>query len=173
MDKLVNGLYFSDLLLLLQVVLPFLHQCSEKYGSRYAMWLATEPFIVVTDPEDAKIVLSSQELIFKSNNYALMRGWLGDGLLLAGGPKWQRARKFLTPAFHFNVLKQFKGAMAECSDVLIRRLETQCSGKPVDIYPFVGLFALDVICETALGVKKHAQENSKSRYVSAVQGQVN
>lgn len=136
------------------------------------MWLATHPFVMITDPEDAKIVLGSQELIYKSNNYSLMEGWLGDGLLLAGGPKWQRARKFLTPAFHFNVLKQFKGAMAECSDVLIHRLETQCSGKAVDIYPFVGLFALDVICETALGVKKHAQENSTSRYVSAVQGQV-
>lgn len=147
-------------------------QCSQKYGSRFFLWLGIDPVISITDPEDAAIVLSSQELIYKSNNYTFAANWLGDGLLLAGGPKWQRARKFLTPAFHFNVLKQFKGAMAECSDVLIHRLETQCSGKAVDIYPFVGLFALDVICETALGVKKHAQENSTSRYVSAVQGQV-
>lgn len=134
------------------------------------MWLGTVPFIVVTDPEDARIVLSSQDLIYKSNNYELIARWLGDGLLLAGGPKWQRSRKFLTPAFHFNVLRQFKGAMTECCGILIRNLEAQCTGEPVNIYPLIGLFALDVICETALGVKKNAQMCSSSEYVSAVQG---
>lgn len=134
------------------------------------MWLGKNPLIFITDPEDAKIVLSSHELIYKAGNYAMMANWLGDGLLISGGPKWQSARKFLTPAFHFNVLRQFKGAMSECCHVLIRRLETQCcTGQPIDIYPFMTLFALDVICETALGVKKNAQENNNSPYVVAVQ----
>lgn len=124
----------------------------------------------ITDPEDAKVVLQSQELINKAQSYSLLTSWLGDGLLVAGGTKWQRARKFLTPAFHFNVLKQFKGAMIECNKILIEKLESQCTGEPVNIYPFITLFALDVICETALGVKKNAQVKSDSDYVAAVQG---
>lgn len=133
------------------------------------MWLSTNFFLVITDPEDAKIVLQSQDLIHKAKSYSLLNNWLGSGLLVAGGPKWQQRRKFLTPAFHFNVLKQFKGAMSECCDILIEKLEGQCTGKPVNIYPFITLFALDVICETALGVRKNAQVHSTSEYISAVQ----
>lgn len=132
--------------------------------------MALNLFVVMTDPEDAKIVLSSPDLIHKARSYSLLSDWLGDGLLVAGGPKWQHARKFLTPAFHFNVLKQFKGAMTDCNKILIEKLESQCTGEPVNIYPFITLFALDVICETALGVRKNAQVNSTSKYVSAVQG---
>lgn len=151
-------------------VLPFLYECSKKYGPRFSMWLSKDLFVFITDPNDAKVVLSSQELLYKSNNYSLVANWLGDGLLIAGGSKWQRARKFLTPAFHFNVLKQFKGAMTDCNKILIEKLESQCTGEPINIYPFITLFALDVICETALGVTKNAQLNSTSDYVSAVQG---
>lgn len=121
----------------------------------------------ITNPEDARVILSSQELTYKSNKYQILERWLGNGLLLAGGEKWQKSRKFLTPAFHFNILKEFKSAMDECCGVLIRKLDKVATGQSVDIYPFITLFALDVICETALGTKKNAQE-SDSEYVQAV-----
>ena len=45
--------------------------------------------------------------------------WLGEGLLIAGGKKWARNRRLLTPAFHFDILKQYVAVNNEASDVLI------------------------------------------------------
>lgn len=124
----------------------------------------------VTDPEDVRAILSNNQLLYKSRNYQMLEPWLGKGLLTNGGEEWHKRRKLLTPAFHFKILSEFKQPMEKNCQILISKLKEKCDGETVfDIYPFITLFALDVICETAMGIKKHAQDNSESEYVKAVQ----
>jgi cytochrome P450 len=53
---------------------------------------------------------SSEETV-KSTDYALLKKWMGQGLLTSHGSKWARNRKLLTPAFHFQKLVEYDEVM--------------------------------------------------------------
>ena len=45
----------------------------------------------------------------------------GDGLLISNGAKWMRARRLLTYAFHFEVLKPYISIYVDCTAVMLVR----------------------------------------------------
>lgn len=75
----------------------------------------------------------------------------------------------LTPGFHFKTLAEFKPQMEETCRVLVNKLDKVADGRQFDIYPYITLFAMDIIYETAMGIKRNAQMESHSEYVNAVQ----
>lgn len=154
---------------LISVILPWLKQLRERYGTVFCIWFGKDLTVFFTDPVDVKQILGDNTLLFKSKNYKLMEDWLGKGLLTSGGESWHRRRKMLTPSFHFKILSEFRTPMLHYCDALVNQLIPLADGKEIDIYPFITLFALDVICETAMGIQKHALSNSDSEYVKAVQ----
>ncbi|XP_028173807.1 probable cytochrome P450 4ac3, partial [Ostrinia furnacalis] len=75
----------------------------------------------------------------------ILKPWLQDGLLLSNGAKWQQRRKILTPAFHFNILKQFSVTLDENSQRMAKSLE-KLDGNKVDVVPLISEFTLNSIC---------------------------
>ena len=55
----------------------------------------------------------------KPSMYRFAIPWIGEGLLIAGGDKWARSRRLLTPAFHFDILKPYVGVSNTASDILL------------------------------------------------------
>lgn len=150
-------------------ILNWLKELRERHGSVFRIWFGKDLMVMFTDPEDIKQLLGNNTLLSKSRNYELLEPWLGKGLLTNGGESWHRRRKLLTPGFHFRILGEFKEPMEENCRILVRRLREKANGDSFDIYPYITLFALDAICETAMGIRKHAQLQSDSEYVQAVQ----
>lgn len=90
--------------------------------------------------------MSSPKYIDKSSDYDYLRPWLGTGLLTSWGSKWRSRRKILTPTFHFKILEDFIGVFQEQSDVLVKKLEKELGGQGFNIFPYVTLCTLDIVC---------------------------
>lgn len=51
-----------------------------------------------------------------------------------------------TPAFHFSILQEFVESFESNGKILIDKLSKEVGKDAVDIYAFINLYALDVIC---------------------------
>jgi cytochrome P450 family 4 len=134
-------------------------------------WAGPFPIFMIYTPEAAETLLASNKLIDKCREYDYLHPWLNTGLLTSTGSKWHVRRKMLTPAFHFKILEDFVDIFNEQSRVLVHKLHTSPeTGNPngFNIFPFIALCTLDIICDTAMGRNVNAQSHDDSDYVRAV-----
>ncbi|RZC34252.1 cytochrome P450 monooxygenase CYP4H10, partial [Asbolus verrucosus] len=124
---------------------------------------ASELKVVISKPELIEMILSSNVHITKSHAYDLLIPWLGIGLLIS------------TEVFN------------SAGNILIEKLSKEVGKESTDIFSYINLYSLDVICgkfkimqlktyswllflETSMGYKIDAQKNKNTDYVAAVRG---
>ncbi|XP_063706449.1 cytochrome P450 4C1-like [Culicoides brevitarsis] len=143
---------------------------TETYGPIHRLWTSGFADIRIDRAEYVEKVLKSTTNIKKSQFYDYeFRKWLGNGLITSTGEQWHMHRKFLTPTFHFSILEGFCDVFAEKCQIMVEKLKKVAdTGKVVDIFDYVNLCALDIICETAMGIQMNAQETGESEYTDAI-----
>ncbi|KAK3102082.1 hypothetical protein FSP39_008602 [Pinctada imbricata] len=97
--------------------------------------------------------------------------WLGEGLLIAGGSRWARSRRLLTPAFHFDILKPYIAVYNDCAGQLSKNIERFANtDASFEVFNLVCLCTLDIILRCAFSYETNCQENSGEvhPYVKAV-----
>ncbi|EDW43940.1 GM19205 [Drosophila sechellia] len=145
----------------------------KRFGRSFMGTVLGYVVMVTAEPRHVDALLQSQHQLKKGTMYFALRGWLGDGLLLSRGKEWHTMRKIITPTFHFSILEQFVEVFDRQSSILVERLRMLSHGdEVVNIYPLVGLAALDIITETAMGVSVGAQ-GADSEVVHAVKDLTN
>lgn len=75
--------------------------------------------------------------------------WFATSLLDSLGESWKTRRRLLTPAFHFDILKNFIEIFNEQSRVLTNALikwSQNNEAKPIEISSLTARCTLDIIC---------------------------
>ena len=57
-------------------------------------------------------------------------------------------RRLLTPTFHFKILNDFVGVFHDQASIMVKRLSQVSDGREFNIFNYITLCALDIICGT-------------------------
>ncbi|WAR21057.1 CP4F-like protein [Mya arenaria] len=84
----------------------------------YCLWIGPTPVVGVRHPDTFRQLIGQEHRKARGriDGYRLLQEWMGEGLLMSEGRKWERSRKLLTPAFHFSILSGYVDVMNRASD---------------------------------------------------------
>ncbi|CAC5419296.1 CYP4B1 [Mytilus coruscus] len=93
----------------------------EKRCKAFVYWLfVIRPLLTLTHPDTIKVVMKSTAPKSRQGaGISFMLPWIGESLLVSDGPKWERNRRLLTPAFHFSILNGYFKIYNDVTDTLL------------------------------------------------------
>ncbi|OWF40062.1 cytochrome P450 4F6-like [Mizuhopecten yessoensis] len=143
-----------------------------SHNTKWAIvWMSFIPLIQANHPDSAKAVLklSDPKPRGRGQVYSIFNEFLGDGLVTSNGKKWERNRKLLTPAFHFDVLRPYVKIYNEAADIVLEKFARQMKETPksTDISDVLDLATLDVILRCSLSYEGNIQRQKNHPYAAA------
>ncbi|XP_076097048.1 leukotriene-B4 omega-hydroxylase 3-like [Mytilus galloprovincialis] len=136
---------------------------TRRFPKFYRVWFGPfTPVVSLVHPDSVKVLLKTAEPkpVGHGPTYRTLIPWLGEGLLIAGGSKWARSRRLLTPAFHFEILKGYQTINNQCVDILINILEKYAdTGESFDLFQLISNCTLDIILQSAFSYKTNCQHD--------------
>ncbi|XP_060588662.1 cytochrome P450 4A10-like [Ruditapes philippinarum] len=134
---------------------------AHEYPGAFPAWTGpAEAQLISVHPGTAKVVLSGTDPKDEFS-YALMRPWIGDGLLLSKGKKWDRNRRLMTPAFHADILKNYVIVFSRSTKVLIDKWRKSAGSE--EVFHHISLLTLDSMMQCLFGYHSNCQ-NEKTRH---------
>ncbi|XP_053667647.1 probable cytochrome P450 4d14 [Anopheles marshallii] len=153
-------------------VLRTMVDCHNRYGKNLVMQeLCNEFKLLTSDPRVIEQVIQAKTII-KPNFYRFLQSWIGISSVLTSGTHWTTRRKVINPAFHLKMLQDFLGTMITQTDILVVKLAPLVGDRDINIYEPVQYCAMDIICETAMGVRLECQSNPKVQFVKATEAMI-
>ena len=132
--------------------LTWFEDAFSRWGDTFLFCIGPlQSFVMTQDAGLIRRVLNTSEpKMIENGPYGFLKQWIGDGLLISKGNKWFRNRRLLTPAFHFDILKQYIDVYNDASDKLLDTFHnySAATGKSMDVYR-PGLFVRNTVFSRA------------------------
>ncbi|KAG5890153.1 hypothetical protein JTB14_005174 [Gonioctena quinquepunctata] len=126
-----------------------------QYGGMIRIFTPpTKPGVMITDNKILEYIMHSDAATRKSSFYRFLKYWVGEGLMTREEPCFNRP--FL--------LREYIKKMQALEDVLVEKLTEKLRTPSIDIFPLMKLFAMDVLCETAMGIELNCQRYPNNEY---------
>lgn len=121
----------------------------------------------VQDPEDIRHVLVKNHGNYeKSPSYAVLKEFLGTGLVTSEGSFWRRQRKLAQPAFHHRSLLGFAETMSRLSAELAE--DWRVSPRTVDVHEEMMRLTLRIVGHTLMSTELAGDANTIGQSMAAV-----
>ncbi|XP_012254155.2 probable cytochrome P450 4aa1 isoform X2 [Athalia rosae] len=147
------------------------HTAYNQYGPIFRIWMTAFPAVVLFEPADIQVVLSSSKHLKKTFIYRMLHNFIGDGLITSESDRWKTHRKLLQPAFHLQILERFTNSFAECADHLVNQIDNSVK-ENVNLTKFVNDSVINILNETVLGVTLASKKLKKEDESPFRKGQV-
>ncbi|XP_046358280.2 ultra-long-chain fatty acid omega-hydroxylase-like isoform X3 [Haliotis rufescens] len=130
------------------------------------------PIISVYHPDTIKAIIKSAEPKPRGllGPYESLVPWLGEGLLIAGGQRWYRSRRLLTPAFHFDILKPYVDVSNNAIDTMMEKIDKHVEeGTSFELFNMISMCTFDILLRCAMSVEENIQQQGNTHpYLNAV-----
>jgi cytochrome P450 len=124
----------------------------ETYGTIVRIWLGPRLTIIVSSPEDARMVLNNPKVVDRDHLVcAFLDSLIDSSLLTAKGDVVRARRKLMMPAFHIKNLTEYLDVFTRKGEELCEQLDKMADGRNVDIKDQLAICLLDALYETFFG----------------------
>lgn len=112
--------------------------------------------------------MTNKKLTERQNEYRFFKPWLGESIFTTSLGIWRTKRKEFYSYFNSKTVENSISVFEHHSNNFIGALKQNSgTGVDFDIYKSIESFAMDVICEVALGVRNnsHLELNNIQNYI--------
>jgi cytochrome P450 len=134
--------------------LAFLRRLQRDYGHQRMVCINVGGRIttLMLKPEETKQVIQENNRNYgRGKSFAILREFLGNGLLTSEGDFWRRQRRLAQPAFHRQKLAILAEIMIEEAVVWVDRLEKSAANDPVNFSAATIDVTLRIVTRTLFG----------------------
>ncbi|XP_012061597.1 PREDICTED: LOW QUALITY PROTEIN: cytochrome P450 4C1-like [Atta cephalotes] len=131
----------------------------KKYGNLTRVIVGTDIFIVLTKPEDYKLVLTNVNGNYKSSVTQTWEAILGDGIIRASGVSHKLRRKIIHPLMNIKYISEYITFFDSnfCTDIL----EKNVDGPMFDLKPYIAQYVFNIFLVTTVGIQGIAHKDER------------